>query len=82
MPSAHEYCAIGDTTTRFLSVTPRSVNGVNIGGTGGAASGARRANQFSIRATNARSRSRRFSCEMRWLRVSRLYANCGASNAV
>ena len=29
-----EYCAIGETTTRFFSVTPRSVNGVNIGGTG------------------------------------------------
>ena len=24
-PSAQEYCAIGDTTTRFFSVTPRSV---------------------------------------------------------
>ena len=33
MPSTHEYCAIGETTTRFVSVTPRSVNGVNIGGT-------------------------------------------------
>ena len=33
MPSTAEYCAIGETTTRFFSVTPRSVNGVNIGGT-------------------------------------------------
>jgi hypothetical protein len=33
-PSTQEYCAIGDTTTRFFSVTPRSVNGVNIGGIG------------------------------------------------
>ena len=28
-----EYCAIGETTTRFFSVRPRSRNGVNIGGT-------------------------------------------------
>ena len=34
MPSTHEYCAIGETTMRFFSVTPRSVNGVNIGGIG------------------------------------------------
>jgi hypothetical protein len=34
MPSSAEYCAIGETTTRFLSVTPRSVKGVNIGGMG------------------------------------------------
>ena len=40
------------------------------------------ANQVSRFATNAGSRTRRFSCEMRWLRVSRLYANCSASNAV
>ena len=32
-PSTHEYCAIGETTTRFFSVTPRRVKGVNIGGT-------------------------------------------------
>jgi hypothetical protein len=33
MPSTHEYCAIGETTMRLGSVTPRSVNGVSIGGT-------------------------------------------------
>ncbi|MNT18054.1 hypothetical protein D3C72_1532360 [compost metagenome] len=33
-PSVHEYIAIGDTTTRFFSVTPRTRNGVNIGGSG------------------------------------------------
>lgn len=32
MPSSQRYCAIGDTTTRFFSVSPRSVKGVNIGG--------------------------------------------------
>ena len=32
MPSTHEYCAIGETTMRFFNVTPRSVNGVSIGG--------------------------------------------------
>ena len=32
MPSTAEYCAIGETTTRFFSVRPRSLNGVNIGG--------------------------------------------------
>ena len=31
-----EYCAIGETTMRFFSVTPRTVNGVNIGGIGAA----------------------------------------------
>ena len=40
------------------------------------------ANQVSARATKPASRRRRFSCEMRWLRVSRLYANCCASNDV
>ena len=34
MPSRAEYCAIGDTTMRFLSTTPRARNGVSIGGTG------------------------------------------------
>ena len=29
-----EYIAIGETTMRFASVTPRAVNGVNIGGSG------------------------------------------------
>jgi hypothetical protein len=33
-PSFAEYCAIGDTTIRFLSTTPRARNGVNIGGIG------------------------------------------------
>ena len=33
-PSTALYCAIGETTTRFFSVRPRSVNGVNIGGIG------------------------------------------------
>ncbi|MNE96130.1 hypothetical protein D3C80_1942980 [compost metagenome] len=33
MPSTQEYCAIGETTTRFFKLTPRSVKGVNIGGT-------------------------------------------------
>ena len=32
MPSHAMYVAIGETITRFLSETPRSVNGVNIGG--------------------------------------------------
>ncbi len=32
MPSRAEYCAIGDTTIRFLSTTPRARNGVSIGG--------------------------------------------------
>jgi len=32
-PSTALYCAIGDTTTRLCNVSPRSVNGVNIGGT-------------------------------------------------
>ena len=34
MPSTAEYCAIGETTMRFFSVTPRRVNGVSIGGIG------------------------------------------------
>ena len=72
MPSTQEYCAIGETTTRFGSVTPRSVNGVNIGGTGFAASALRAANQDSMPVTKPGSRTRRFSWEMRWLRVSRL----------
>jgi hypothetical protein len=42
MPSTQEYCAIGETTTRFLRVKPRRVNGVNIGGIG-FCPGARRA---------------------------------------
>ena len=51
VPSVAEYCAMGDTTTRFLSVTPRRVKGVNIGGGGlrpaGTATPARRANHDS-----------------------------------
>ena len=34
-PSFAEYCAIGDTTTRFASVSPRRRNGRNIGARGG-----------------------------------------------
>jgi hypothetical protein len=30
-PSTAEYCAIGETTTRFATVISRSFNGVNIG---------------------------------------------------
>ncbi len=32
-PSSQEYMAMGETTTRFFSVTPRTRKGVNIGGT-------------------------------------------------
>ncbi len=40
MPSRAEYCAIGDTTIRFLSTTPRARNGVSIGGIGRDGAGA------------------------------------------
>ena len=33
IPSTHEYMAMGETTMRFFSVQPRSVNGVSMGGT-------------------------------------------------
>ena len=50
-PSTHEYCAMGETMTRFFSVRPRTVRGVNMGGGGVAASAtgrpSRRANQRS-----------------------------------
>ena len=84
IPSTAEYCAIGDTTTRFFTVTERRVNGVNIGGTGAIAGvrvGAlRSANQRSYPSSHAGSRSRRFSWLIRWLRVSIEYMNCSGSS--
>jgi hypothetical protein len=50
-PSLAEYIAIGDTTTRLASVSPRSVKGVNMG-LGGFASAATRR---PARAANQRS---------------------------
>src|SRR6218665_2537590 len=38
-PSCALYCAIGETTMRFLSVRPRTVQGVNIGGGAGGSGG-------------------------------------------
>ena len=64
-PSTAEYCAIGDTTTRFFSVTLRTVYGVNIGGGTGASGAivipARSANQRSKPSSQLLSRRRRFS---------------------
>ena len=81
VPSSALYTSIGETTTRFASVSPRSRKGVNIGGTAGAGGwppAARPANHRSTPATYVASRSRRFSCPTRWLRVRSEYANCSA----
>ena len=51
MPSSALYMSIGETTTRFASVIPRSVNGVNIGG------GADRAARSALAARRVPSRS-------------------------
>jgi hypothetical protein len=83
MPSSAEYWHMGETTTRLASCSSRSLNGVNMGGGGAAAGGegtpaawkARSANQPSTRAVNAGSRSFKFSCVTRRLRVSSVNAN-------
>ena len=62
--------------------TSRSRNGVNIGGAGLPARRRGARPMSSMRCDIAlRSRSRKFSWPMRWLRVSRLYANCSGSSA-
>ena len=76
--------SIGETTTRFCSSSPRSLNGMNIGGrgAGGVRSPACRAtspaNQSSTCSTNSSSRRRRLSYVIRRLRVSRLKMNCSS----
>ncbi len=74
VPSSALYMSMGETTTRFSTVIPRSVNGVNIGGGafGDSLRLARLANQRSTPSRYRLSRSRRFSWLTRWLRVSRL----------
>ncbi len=69
MPSIAEYCAIGETTTRFLTCMSRSSNGENSGGAvndfGNVAASERATRRFhqpSTSATKGASRSRRFSC--------------------
>jgi hypothetical protein len=84
VPSSAEYWHIGDTTMRLDSTRSRSRNGVNIGGgtrAGKVASGAPvcsaafSATHRSTEATNRGSRTLRFSCVTRRLRVRRLIAN-------
>ena len=82
-PSADEYWHIGDTTTRFASVNPRSVNGANIGGAAepSARRGAPcfRAKSSSTCRTSSGSRLRRLSYVIRCERVSRLNWNGSGS---
>ena len=81
-PSSARYWHIELTTIRFGSTSSRSRYGVNSGG-GAGSTGTDlplwvadcAANQRSTSATSAGSRSLRFSCVMRRLRVSRLKAN-------
>jgi hypothetical protein len=71
-PSTAEYIAIGDTVTRFSTSISRNLKGANIGGAVlfERPSVARFQNQRSTPSSHSRSRSRRFSWLMRWLRVS------------
>jgi hypothetical protein len=80
-PSTAEYMHIGETTTRLGSVRPRSVSGVNIGGVtvSSAFTPAFASNQRSARSTSCGSRSARFACVMRRLRVMRLTVICRGS---
>ncbi len=50
-----EYCAIGETITRFFSVMERTVNGVNIGGIGSLGATAFDGAAFVSRCANQRS---------------------------
>ena len=69
VPSTAEYISIGETTTRLRNSSPRSRNGVNIGGRGSG---------WTSR-TNPGSRSCKFSYVTRRDRVSRLNANWNRS---
>ncbi|CAM5596039.1 hypothetical protein SGLAM104S_07865 [Streptomyces glaucescens] len=69
-PSAAEYMSIGETTTRLRRVSPRSRNGVNMGGVPGG-----QPNSRSTAPVKRASRSRRLPWVTRRLRVSRLNAN-------
>ena len=84
VPSSAEYWHMGETQTRFGSSRPRTRNGLNIGGGGGAegaggsvpaCSAAFPAYHASTFSRKTGSRMRRFSCVMRRLRVMRLKAN-------
>lgn len=80
--------SIGDTTTRLRKVSPRRVNGVNIGGvprTGGSAgsidstgSVPGQPNSLSTARVKRGSRRARLPWVTRRLRVRRLKANCRA----
>ena len=67
MPSTAEYWSIGETTTRFSSVMPRSRNGWNIGTAGLSTSTSKPcrrtspATTLSISETNSGARSARLS---------------------
>ena len=68
VPSTAEYSHMGETTTRFRSVMPRSRKGVNMGGGGGSRGSSKplssltlRANQRSTAAMKPSSRTFRFS---------------------
>jgi hypothetical protein len=84
-PSAAEYWSIGETTTRFSSVMPRSRNGVNIGtgGFSGSTSNpfARTSDAYQRRTsrTKAGSRSSRFSQVICLERDITPKANCSGS---
>ncbi|MNL27016.1 hypothetical protein D3C87_1485800 [compost metagenome] len=69
-----EYMAMGDTRMRFFNRTPRTWYGVSIGMAGrwpdAVGAPARSAIQRSKPSSQAGSRKRRFSCEMRCERVS------------
>ena len=69
-----EYVAMGDTITRFFKVMLRACKGKNMGGVDLARELSSKltndAMKRSYDSTNLASRSRKFSCEMRWLRVS------------
>ena len=71
--------SIAETMIRFFSSRDPSRNEWNIGGRGATGSGWERANHSSMPATNSASRSRRFSCVTRRLRVTMLKANCSGS---
>ena len=66
-PSVAEYWHMGETTTRFASVMPRSRNGWNIGGTGRVTSASKPCARTSCATTRSTSAA---NCGARSARLS------------